>query len=110
MFRAQNQCLFNAFYRGKSAGDEGGVVSAAKRVEGDLFEPGVEVGLEEVHLSSHGLRSRVHPGSRRHIGGLVGAFTKRTNVVRISLATHDHYTGPKINLCNRFGEFCYCCS
>ena len=92
-----DQCLIHMFtvfstpYRGKGAGDEGGVVSAAKRVEGDLLEPGVEVGLEEVHLSSHSLRSRVHSGSRWHIGGLVGAFTKRTNVVRISLATHDHY-------------------
>ena len=58
--------------RGKGAGDEGRVVSAAKRVEGDLFESSVEVGLEEIHLFPHGLRSGIHSGSRRQIGGLVG--------------------------------------
>ena len=39
----------------------------------------------------------------------------RTTVVWVSLRYHwplrQHFcTGPEINLCNRFGKICYCCS
>ena len=65
-------------YRGKGAGDEGRIVSAAKRVKGDLFKSSIEVGLEELHLFPHGLRSGIHSGTGRQIGGLVGSYWQMT--------------------------------